>query len=274
MSQGWQILALRYAENTNRTRADSFVDATDPNAPHPMDFYFWVLRRGGEVIVVDTGMDGAEGTRRGRPILREPMSMLADLGIDPVSVGTVVITHLHFDHAGCLDAFPNALFHLQAKELAFAQGPGLSDPAYSFPYSPAHVVRMAELVRDGRAILHDGEVAVTDGVTGHLVGGHAAGLMALTVSVGPVTKVLASDVAHYYESITHRPIFHIVVDKAQMQHGYAWTRAQCDHRLEQVIPAHDPALRAFYPEIAPDVFDVSGPPGRLFATLPAPKDWR
>lgn len=263
----WQILALRYAENTARTRRDSFIMATDPDAPHPMDFYFWVLRRNDAVIVVDTGMDDAEGRRRGRPILREPADMLAGIGIDPAGVETLVITHLHFDHAGCLEAFPNAVVHVQAAELAFATGPMMANPTLGMPYTTAHITRMVELVHEGRAIVHQGTAPIAAGATGHLIGGHADGLMALTVETSRGALVLASDVAHYYESVLRRPIFHIVSQPKRMVSGYQWAWQQADGDLGRILPAHDPLIRRIYPEIAPDVFDLSAAPGPVLASL-------
>ena len=41
---------------------------------------------------------------------------------DPASIRDVVITHLHYDHAGNLNLFPNARFHLQDREMQFATG--------------------------------------------------------------------------------------------------------------------------------------------------------
>lgn len=273
-SPSWQILALRYAQNTQRTRKDSFVDASNPNASHPMDFYFWVLRKGDDVVVVDTGMDGAEGQRRGRPITREPMDMLHTLGIAPENVKTLVITHLHFDHAGCLEDFPNAQVHIQAAELDFVHSDALQDPAIAFPYSRHHIDQFDAIAAQGRAVIHNGDADIADGVSGHLIGGHASGLMALKVRTQRTTKLLASDVAHYYESVTHRPIFQIVVDRQKMLDGYVWAADQVDGFLCRLIPAHDPKLRDFYPEIAPDVFDVSGKPGPAFVNLEVPIEWR
>ncbi|HEV2335888.1 MAG TPA: MBL fold metallo-hydrolase [Stellaceae bacterium] len=35
------------------------------------------------------------------------------IGVDPAAVGDVIISHMHYDHAGNNDLFPNATFHLQ-----------------------------------------------------------------------------------------------------------------------------------------------------------------
>ena len=64
----WEVHAVKYADRNARTRADSFIFDDNHDAPHPMDYFMWVLRRGSEVILVDTGYDDAEAKARGRPI--------------------------------------------------------------------------------------------------------------------------------------------------------------------------------------------------------------
>lgn len=251
MTTSWQILGLRYAANPERTRADSFLFDPRPDEPHPMDFYFWVLRRGEEVVVVDTGMDAAEAGRRGRTVTTEPADMLRALAIDPASVRTLVLTHLHFDHAGCLGAFPAATVHVQAAELAVATGPMMAHPVLAMPYSADHVAEVVRLLHAGRVRVHEGTAEIAEGVTGHLVGGHARGLMALVVETARGPVLLASDVAHYYESLTHRPIFRIVMDPEAMIRGYDWAWRVAGGDLGRVLPAHDPLVARLYPRIGP-----------------------
>ena len=61
---------------------------------------------------MNTGFDSREGTRRNRQILMKPAQALAEISITPESIDTVIITYLHYDHAGGLEQFPNAHFHL------------------------------------------------------------------------------------------------------------------------------------------------------------------
>lgn len=264
----WQILTIRYAENRNRTRRDSFVIASDPDAPHPMDFYVWVLRRGTNIIVVDTGMDRKEAARRGRDVTTDPVDRLRHLGIDPAGVKTVVLTHLHFDHAACLSAFSNANFHMQTAELAFATGPMMGNVTLSMPYNPEHVTEAVRLVHAGRMVVHDGEADTAPGVTGHLIGGHARGLMALAVETDRGLLILASDTAHYFESVIARPIFQIVVDPEAMVRGYDWLLRRTGGEMARLLPAHDPLLRQLYPALddRSDVLELSAAPD--LAALP------
>lgn len=66
MPETWEVFALRYARLPERTRRESLL-GVDPHdsAPMPLDYYVWVLRAGGRVILVDTGFDAAEGPGAG-----------------------------------------------------------------------------------------------------------------------------------------------------------------------------------------------------------------
>lgn len=247
MSELWQVYALKYADRNARTRADSFQNDDHPGAPHGMDYFTWVLVNGPRKIVVDTGYDVAEGVRRDRPIIRDPASALLALDIDPETVDTVIITHLHYDHAGGLDRYPKALFHLQESDLAFATGPCMCNPDLKAPFTVDHVCEMVRHVYAGRVVFHDGDSEIAPGITVHKIGGHSRGLQAVRVMTAGGPICLASDAAHYYENFEARKLFPIVVDPGMMLQGF-------DRIVDlagdpaRVIPGHDPLVRERFPE--------------------------
>ena len=105
----YEVTALRYGTRETRksecySRWDSYGE---PDAEIGMDYFFWVLRNGGTAIVVDTGFHPDVGARRRRTCLYPPLDGLRRIG-QPESVETVVLTHLHYDHTGNVDALPNA----------------------------------------------------------------------------------------------------------------------------------------------------------------------
>ena len=55
---------------------------------------------------------------------QEPANALRDAGVDPRDVEFVVLTHLHWDHAGNCDLFPDARVLVQRDELRYAIAPG------------------------------------------------------------------------------------------------------------------------------------------------------
>ena len=131
----WEVYAVKYADRNDRTRNDSFMFASDHNSNHPMDYFVWVLRCGKEVILVDTGYDEGEAGLRDRPIHHRPAKAIEALGLKAEEISQVIITHLHYDHAGTLADFPNAKFYLQTAEMAYATGPCMcSDVPVSYTH--------------------------------------------------------------------------------------------------------------------------------------------
>src|SRR6185312_15160856 len=124
MSAGWNVTALRYASRMT-TRSDVFLRYAqygEPDGPQEMTSYLWVLRNGERTIVVDTGFSAAGGAARGREFLVEPLEALARAGVDAGAVEAVINTHLHYDHAGHLDAFGDAPVLVNRTEFEFWTG--------------------------------------------------------------------------------------------------------------------------------------------------------
>lgn len=263
MSDGiWEVYALKYAERNSRTRADSFLFDDDHASPHDMDYFVWVLKSANRTILVDTGYDANEAAQRNRPILRNPVKALEALNISATEIDTVIITHLHYDHAGGLSHFPNAKFHLQQSEMAFATGPCMCSDVMRMPFTADHVCEMVKNVYSGRVIFYDGEGHVADGVTVHCVGGHSRGLQVVQVKTRFGMMCLASDAAHYYENFLSKKPFPIVVDMENMINGFDAIQ-QIASKPQLVIPGHDPLVTHHFPEVG-----SSGFVWRLDAQLP------
>lgn len=245
----WEVFAVKYAERNNRTRRDSFIFDDNHDAPHAMDYFVWVLRRDEEVILVDTGYDADEARRRGRPIDLGPVEALASLGVTPEIVRKVIITHLHYDHAGGLRYFPDATLHLQAAEMAYATGPCMCHGVLRAPYTAGHVCEAIQRVYSGRVVFHDGDGEVAEGVTVHRIGGHSRGLQAVRVMTQSGWLCLASDASHYYENYLRSVPFPIVVDVQDMLEGFSKIQKLAS-RPDLVIPGHDPLVRHYFPAVA------------------------
>ena len=261
----WEAYAIRYATHATRTRRECFVGIDPHDAlPYPLDFFVWMVRCGERVFVIDTGFDHAEGERRGRSIIRLPSEGLAMLGVDAAAVEDVVVSHLHFDHAGTIDAFPRARFHLQETEMAYATGRCMAWEALRAAYSVEHVVRMVREVYAGRVAFVDGERELAPGLSVHLIGGHVKGVQAVRVRTARGWLVLASDTAHFYENFEQNRPFIVVHDLEATLRGYEKLRAlACSPR--HIIPGHDPLVLRRYPAPAPH---LEGIVARLDATPP------
>lgn len=256
----WEVFAVKYADRNSRTRADSFIFDENHDAPHPMDYFVWVLRRGSEVILVDTGYDQQEANSRTRPIRMDPRDALDPFGISPEQIDHVIVTHMHYDHAGGLHLFPNAHLHLQTAEMAFATGPCMCHEATRMPFTASHVCEAIQRLYGGKLTFYDGDAEITGGVTVHCVGGHSKGLQIVRVRTQTGWLVLASDAAHYYENFILRKVFPIVVDVPAMLDGFLLLEELASKR-ELIVPGHDPLVTQVFPtDFAPHIWRLdSGP---------------
>ena len=242
----WEVHAVKYADRDQRVRGDSFIFDDNHDQPHPMDYFMWVLRRGDEVILVDTGYDMDEGARRDRPIRMNPDAALEPLGLRTADVTQIIVTHLHYDHAGGLHLFPKATLHMQAAEMAYATGPCMCHDTLRMPFTAEHVCEAVRRVYSGRVVFHEGDGEIADGVTVHCIGGHSRGLQAVRVRTGAGWMVLASDASHYYENLWLRKPFPIVIDLEDMLRGFS-TLERLASRKELIVPGHDPLVREVFP---------------------------
>jgi glyoxylase-like metal-dependent hydrolase (beta-lactamase superfamily II) len=243
----YEVFALRYATVEKRTH-ENFLVHDMHDGPMPMDYFVWAIRGEARTIVVDTGFGEAAARARRRTLLRSPADALAGLGIRAETVEDVVITHLHYDHAGNLALFPKARFHLQDDEMAYATGRHMCHDALRHAFDVEDVVAMVRKLYDGRVRFHNGEAEIAPGITLHHVGGHTAGLQVVRVPTARGAVVLASDASHYYANMRRRNPFPIVLDVAAMLEGHALLERLADSP-DHVIPGHDPEVRRLYPQV-------------------------
>ena len=114
------------------------------------------------------------------------------------SVADVIVTHMHYDHAGNLDLFPNADFHIQERELRYCTGRSMTHGVLSGSFAFADVERMVRKLYAGRVAFHDGAAELAPGLSVHFIGGHTSGLQSVRVLTERGHVVLASDAAHLY----------------------------------------------------------------------------
>lgn len=242
------VYAIRYATNPARPRNSAFVRDPDPTAPLGIDFSFWVAIRGGRAVVIDTGMAAEKAGRFGHRLLIDPMEALARLGVRPDAVDTVVMTHLHYDHAGNTRAFPNARFHLQAEEMAFATGPLMEHPYLRHAYHAEEIQDFVGYLHAGRLRLHGREAAIADGLSVHWVGGHCAGQEVVRIRTARGWAVLASDALHYGEELTRGVPYALNASTVEMLAAHARIRELAE-APDLIFPGHDPRTALDHPSV-------------------------
>lgn len=262
----FEVYALRYARHSGRKPADNYLGGGDfHDAASNLDYFVWVLRRADEVFVVDTGFAEEAAKQRGRELLTRVVDGLALLGVDAKEVKDVIITHLHYDHAGTLADFPVARFHVQDAESAYATGRCMCHASLRWPYAVEDIVGFVRKLYAGRVVFHSGESELAPGLSVHLVGGHTAGLQVVRVWTKRGWVVLASDAAHLYGNFDRTIPFPAVYNVGDMLEGYGVLRRLADSE-EHIVPGHDPQVMLRYGAVSKALEGVAvrldSPPAR------------
>ena len=256
----YEILAVRYGTSSARPARQNFIMPDGHDGPMQMDFYIWVIRGGGRTIVVDTGFSAGASDRRNRQFVHAPAEALAQAGVDVAAVRDVVITHLHWDHSGNTDLFPNATFHIQDAEMAQATGRCICHTWFRRQAEVDDVVALVKNLYAGRVAFHNGTGTLAPGITVHLVGGHTGGLQIVRVHTARGFVVLASDAVHYWMNLEEQNPFPPanVMDALEAFRKVEELAEGRDH----IIPGHDPLVLARFPALRGnlDIVRVDLPP--------------
>lgn len=159
-----------------------------------------LVRGRGRTVLIDTGIDPKLSDKQRQMYAVEPSRLLAELarhGVAPAEVDTVLLTHLHFDHAGgnthreadgaIVPTFPRATYLVQAADAREFHEPS---PRGSASYLPDNY---HPLRQRGQLELIDGDTEVLPGITARLTGGHTAAHQIYTVSGGETTLAFCAD---------------------------------------------------------------------------------
>jgi glyoxylase-like metal-dependent hydrolase (beta-lactamase superfamily II) len=177
-----------------------------------------VIKCGAELILYDSGWKQQDyhkmlGVEHWAPLPEQ----LQRLGFDANDVTKIVIGHGHWDHAGQLSDFPNAVLYVQREELrgiewalnyphpkirAVNTDPGgcYRTPACGYP--PLTLDEIYGKVLRGKAVIVDGYMEILPGVRIHpAFRAHTAGSQLLEVPTSIGKLVFGSDAYSSYEGI-------------------------------------------------------------------------
>lgn len=158
-------------------------------------------------ILLDTGLNGRNGREPARrqqkflehnlnpPAIRDEhllQPQLAEIGVATTDIHHVVLSHMHYDHAGNLDLFRHARVSVQRREHMHAFG---ADPGFAYFRDEYDLPDISWDLRDGDWQALPGlQLIVTDGHTP----GHQSALVHLP-QTGPV--LLPFDAADLAENL-------------------------------------------------------------------------
>ena len=265
-----EVYAVRYAEHA-RMRSENYIFGDPHDEMTSIAYYVWVIKGPHGAFVCDTGFDEAAAKERGRKITHPVGEGLKALGVEPDKVQNVIATHMHWDHAGNYDLFPNARYHVQDTEMAYATGRCMCHPMLRMPFSEGDVHAMVAKIYAYRVDFHDGVEELAPGITVHKIGGHSKGLQCVRVKTKRGTVVVASDCIHLYSHIDEGRVFPITYSVGDTLEGYKTIQKLATSR-QHIVPGHDPTVLDLYPaasaqlknwvcrlDVEPKAYSVSSP---------------
>jgi glyoxylase-like metal-dependent hydrolase (beta-lactamase superfamily II) len=185
----------------------------------------------------------------GRTVLVEPAAALDALGVHSEAVRLVVVTHLHYDHIGNLQLFPQAELIVARADLEFWSGPMASRGQFAPLVVESEIAVVRRAAADGRVRFVEETLEVASGLTAVRVGGHSPGQLVLVVDTTDGPCVLASDAIHYLEELERDRPFALFTELSDMYRGYDALRALADDGRRPIIPGHDPMIAERFPAV-------------------------
>jgi glyoxylase-like metal-dependent hydrolase (beta-lactamase superfamily II) len=242
-----EVYAVRYATHA-RKRSENYIFGDPHDEMTSIAYYVWVIKGPHGTFVCDTGFDEAAAKERSRTITHPVGEGLKALAVQPDKVDHVIATHLHWDHAGNYDLFPNARYHIQDTEVAYATGRCMCHQVLRIPFSESDVLAMVRKVFAYRVEFHDGVEELAPGITVHKIGGHSKGLQCVGVKTKRGTVVIASDCCHLYSHIDEGRVFPITYSVGDTLEGYKTLKKLASSR-HHIVPGHDPEVLKLYPAV-------------------------
>ena len=207
----------------------------------------------GRILLVEAGM-GVRWMGRARAAYAVDeggglVEALARRGIGREDVTDIVVTHLHFDHAGGLvsggagkglsPTYPRARVHVQAEHLAWAESPSPRDRA-SFRAADYRPLREAGLLE-----LHEGPGEVVGDLEARVSHGHTPAMQIPVFRGDEGAVVYPSDLI---PTAAHAPLPWVMAYDNQPLVTVEEKRALLEEASAErwvLVPDHDPEIEAF-----------------------------
>jgi glyoxylase-like metal-dependent hydrolase (beta-lactamase superfamily II) len=252
----YEIYALKYAGPFTSSVAMLFWNE-EWDKTIERNYYLWAIKGKDGFIVVDTGTSLSQQAKRNLKGFVNPVDALARIGVNGSNVKHVIITHIHFDHAGGMEmfprAFPQAKYYVQKKEFDFwIRNPYAKKRPFRGISDPLANGIVADMEGTDRLQFICGDQVIMPGIELLLTPGHTLGLQSVAVNTAKGTAIVASDCAHIARSFHEDNPSCLIMDMPAWLASYEKLRAKAAS-IDLIFPGHDVKMLHDYPKVAEDV---------------------
>lgn len=202
----------------------------------------YVVHTADALILYDTGVSprAVPGLTRHDALARFTdddllVHRLDRLGLEPSDIDLVVLSHLHYDHAGGAELFPGSELVVQKDEYAYAHYPAAF-------FAPFYYRKNFDLPTYRWRLL-DGDTELVPGVTALRTDGHTPGHQSLLVQLpetGPV--ILAGDSCYWQQHVDEERVPGVVWDPTRALHSIKRLKTLARLTGGRIFPSHDPVF--------------------------------
>jgi glyoxylase-like metal-dependent hydrolase (beta-lactamase superfamily II) len=247
----YEVYAVRYATLANFP-VSSLVAGADRERRLDIAMMIWVLKGSdGRIAIVDSGFHRDANFRRFTVNdYIKPSEAIAPLGIKPENVTDILLTHMHWDHAGGVDLFPAARVWIQKDEYDYYTSDAWQSARTHGGIDAEDVLEIVKRNTQGRVSFLRGDDDTSLSGIGFSIGGkHTWQSQFVAVQLRVKIAVLASDNMYLYENLdTHTPIAQTLDAVSNLRAQDRMKSLASEPRL--VVPGHDPAVFTRFPNVA------------------------
>lgn len=236
-----RLYAIRYGQNFKYgTRNTIFRNCDNPDEKlEGFSFIYYLVEYQGEYILFDVGFrDRALADNMGITLLPVDEEMREVFGKLP-NIGTVVLTHSHWDHLNNLDLYKNAKVFI-------------SEEAYQTALKECKIESVQERLVNGEICCIGRELLIKDKFYFCVIGGHSPGSSVIRFNEGGSTYIFTGDECYLRENVQNNIPIGICVDNKKNEEFIAVAHS----KKWITLPCHDEKMMEEYPLLSANIAQI------------------